>query len=249
MTYTDRARRCGRAASLPLLTLAAALGAQAAPADVPTRPATDADRVGARPVATGLARTGFIAEHVVRDPEDGLVRQLTRVEFSVHGRRITQIGGAGQRLVINDDLQRLWMIDRRRRVVHEVPLVARADAPSNDGARPDAAPAARPGSAFDLAPCEGATVADPRDSTWRGRPVTLARCTDARGETLSVQAFDPEAGVVVRVERADGTVEELRGIEPLAFGPEHFVPSPALREVGIEELLRGAPAVARYEER
>ena len=235
------------AAPLTLLALVAAFGAHGVRADGATR--ADPATLEGRPEATGLARTGFIAEHVVRDPEDGLIRQLTRVEFSVHGRRITQIGGAGERLVVNDDLQRLWMVDRRRRVVHEVPLVRSVDGASSSATDVAATPAARPGNVFDLALCTHADVTDPGDATWRGRAVVRADCAGADGEVLSVQSFDPDAGVVVRVERADGTVEELRGIEELAFGPDHFVPSASLREVSIEELLGGAAPVARYAER
>lgn len=232
--------------------LVAAPAAPAAPVDaVDATPSAARDRVDDARQGSGLALTGFIAEHVVRDPEDGLIRQLTRVEFSVHGRRITQLGGAGERILINHDLERLWLIDRRRRVVHQVPLTVGTDArgSGSDAEVRSASQDARPGHVFDLSPCSEAVQLDAIATTWRGRPVTLARCVDGDGTLLSTQTFDAEAGVVVRIERTDGGVEELRGIEPLSFGPDHFLPSPTLREVGVEELLGGAAPVARYEER
>ena len=211
-------------------------------------PSQAAEPVAARDagrVASGRAASGLIATHLVRAVEGGPVLRRARVEFSARGRRITQ-PGTGQRIVVNGAQERVWFVDRHRRVVHEVPLVASA------GAKGDADREAAAGAAFDgghpfaSTLCEGARADGLSAVRWWGRPVERATCV-GDGGTSSVQTFDPEAGIVVRVV-ADGRVEELRDMEFVALAPELFEPSASLREVGIGELLGGAPPVADYVE-
>ena len=240
-TMQARSRRAARTSSrtrarLPAL---AALCAAACPVPGATTHATTP--------ATGLVATGLSAEHVVREREDGPAVALSRVQISAHGSRTTMLGiargetyaGSAQ-VLANDALERLWLIDLRRRIVHRVPLVPGDGAPDPDGAP------ARPGEVFAFAPCEGLRAGEPQASTWRGRAVSVHACSDAAGAVVSHQAFDADAGIVVRVVAGGGTVHEVRAIRALELDPERFVPDESLREVELEELLGGPAPLATY---
>ena len=234
-TLQARTRHAARARIRTLVPALVALGAAAH-----ALPAAAAS-------ATGLVATGLVAEHVVREREDGPAVALRRVEISAHGSRITSMGIAGgepyrgsAEMLASDALERLWLIDRRRRVVHRVPLV-----PGDGASRPDDAPA-HPGEVFAFAPCEGLHAGEPEASTWRGRAVSVHACSDDAGETISRQAFDADAGIVVRVVAADGGVHEVRSMRALALGPERFVPDASLREADLAELLNGPAPLATY---
>ena len=226
-----------RAAPLLAVVLAAAIGS------VEAAEPSDAD---ARTRLGGRAAEGLIATHLVRASPDGPVLRRTRVEISRHGRRVTR-PDTGERVVANDDLERLWFVDRERRVVHEVPLVASGGGSARSVSGLPGRHAPPLGEVLAPAPCDGARAVGAAPASWRGRPVVRATCDrGARGEP-SVELFDAEAGVVVRV-LAPGRVEELRDLEFVRLPAERFVPSASLRPVGLRELLEGAAPVAGYVE-
>ena len=238
--------RAWRAAAI---AVGAVLAGGAGAGDPPAPEATGASR-GVEPTVV----TGLVAEHVFRDAEDGPIVDLRRVQTSAHGMRATSMGirdgepylGASE-LLASDALEALWLIDRHRRVVHRVPLVA--GDPAADGSS-DAPPApGAPGGVFTRAPCEGAHAVTVGPSTWRGRAVTLHDCLDASGEPVAREAYDAAAGIVVRSVARGGAVEEVRAIRALALGPERFVPAETLREVGLREFLEGPATLESYAER
>ena len=211
-------------------------------------------RTGARQAPVPTVVTGLVAEHVFREAEDGPIVDLRRVQTSEHGMRATSMGILGgepylgpSELLASDALEALWLIDRERRVVHRVPLVAGDPAADASPGAPSA-PGAH-GGVFARVPCEGAEAAEVGASTWRGRAVTLHDCLDPSGERLARQAYDAAAGIVVRSVERGGAVEEVRAIRALALGPERFVPSGTLREVGLREFLEGPSALESYAER
>lgn len=193
------------------------------------------------------ALTGIVAEHVVRTGPGGRIVDLRRVETSAHGTRTLSMGmrdgepylGTNEWLV-NARLQRLWLIDRDRRVVHRVPLSA--GEPASGG------PAAEPthGKVFAPAPCGDLHPVEVGADTWRGREVVAFDCEDTLGRALSRESLDVDAGIVVRVVPGDGPVSEVRAIRARELGPERFLPDDSLREVGIREFLEGPAPLAEY---
>lgn len=201
------------------------------------------------PTATGLALTGLIAVHEVRIREGAPAHERSRVELDGHGRRITQLGaGAVQRIVVNVDEDRVWLVDRARRIVHEIPFVRPADVEATPALPGPLLQSSDEGAVLDASPCAGLHATAVTPVTWRGRAATSATCVGPLGERRSVQTFDARAGLVVRLVANDGTIDELRDIEPMRFAPEHFVPAASLRPVGIRELLGHVAPVASYRE-
>jgi len=54
--------------------------------------------------------------------------------------------------------------------------------------------------------------------------------------------------IVVREERFDGSIDELRRIESANFSENHFFPSEKLRKTDLRELMLGTPEIGGYSE-
>ncbi len=199
------------------------------------------------------ATTGMVAIHRTRRHATAPAVERARVELSAHGRRITELGpGAVQRILVNADEARIWLVDRGRRIVHEVPLVRRASTPVRPvpgPVIPDHARAGAPGAqVFSTVQCEGLHATRRRSGTWRGRTVRTATCREPLGRIASIQDFDEVAGIVVRVRHRAGHIDELHGIRRFDFAENHFRPAASLRSVDIDELVGEPAAVATYAE-
>jgi len=197
------------------------------------------------PVAGAVVSTSppsISARHVVLHEPSRIELARARLEFSSAGLRVRQQGADGMMELVRDFAgKRLWLIDRERSVVHEVPL---------ENALHEVVTTVGVGRGLMAGvPCAGRENRLEGQGSWRGQAVELWRCLDSRGATESVEMFGLEWHLVVRVSTPDGRVEELRDIRARDYGPAHFHPAARLREVDKLEFFFGAPEIGLFDDR
>ena len=192
----------------------------------------------------------LVAEHFRHHVPSGTELVRVRIELSPDGFRATERANGRQLEIVQDFVaERLWFVDRRRRVAHEVDLDELAS-----GASEPNLPAAS--GLLDTTPCAGGVARSLGDAVHHGRapspppppPPSGWECRSANGERIALEWMDVALGIVVRRRTPDGIVDELRDIRELAFGAGHFSPSSRFRDVDERELVRGAPALAAFDE-
>jgi len=183
------------------------------------------------------------AEHVSRHAPSDTEFARRRIELSPAGLRVRERAGGDDLEMIQDFVaKRLWFVDRRRGISHELPAELWSSPPPDDGAVPT-------GGLLGTEPCAGHARRAGRRGEWRGRRVESWRCLDAGGETIAREFLDRRHGIVVRRQTADGLVDELRDVRAREFDTGHFSPPPRSRAVGAREFARGAPAIGPFDER
>ena len=192
--------------------------------------------------AADAAPPSITAVHVRHHVPSGTELVRVRLELSPEGFRGTERAN-GRRLEIVQDFaaERLWFVDRSRRVAHEVDLDGLAS-----GASEPAAPAAS--GLLGTTPCAGRAAHALGDAVHHGRTVSGWECRDVDGERTALEWMDVAFGIVVRRRTPDGIVDELRDVRERTFGAGHFSPPSRFRDVDARELVRGAPALAPFEE-
>ena len=203
--------------------------------------------LAANPESPFPALPSIVAEHVrLHVPSDTELARV-RVELSSAGLRATESGRDTDLEIVQDFIgERLWFVDRARRVAHAPALLD----DGGDGAAGGDTPLVDPdhGSFLGVEPCGSEVPRGAGSGSWRGRTVDVWRCPDTDASIAAIVFVDREHGLVVRRETADGIVDELRDVRPMRFAPGHFVPPARFRRIDERELLRGAPTIGDFRE-
>ena len=210
------------------------------------------------------------ARHVTVHEPSGTTLRDVEIELSPAGLRVRDSGPEGSNEMLQDFVgERAWLIDRRRKVVLELPFF---DAPNSIGegasTNPEPGPSDDPPSTAEQTPDRNADDTSVRggflgrepcldrdaraegNGTWRSRPVDVYSCLGADGRSVeAVEFIDHEFPVVIYREDGDGRIDSLQDLRSRVYGESHFVPEATLRPVREHEYFFGAPPIGSFEER
>jgi len=186
----------------------------------------------------------LVGEHSIVDTRTGTVLLSARVEVSELGMRVSNRLD-GRQVIANFALGRYWLIDRSRRLVHEVPLsITDRASPRHDEA-PDANGHLAAG-VFSTGPCLTSLVGESKPGRWRGRRVAIVDCLDERGILLARDYYSSDLGMVIRSVDLDGIADEFRSIERLPLDATRFLPPSHLELVDLTTFSTPAAPLQRY---
>lgn len=204
--------------------------------------------------APPLREIGLRAEHVVLQRGSDQLLEQSSITLSAHGIRIEHRYN-GLAIFANYRDNELWLVDRWRRVRHQVPVTfvdTSADAsPSHLAAATDSllvqarTDLLDDGFMSDSA-CAGMRELGQFDASWRGRPVSISTCARVDGSPMVRHWFNDELGLVIRTMDTKGHINELRGIQSASFPDDHFIANSLFRSVDIREFLSGSESLAVF---
>ena len=180
------------------------------------------------------------AIHVNRhEPSDQEIMRA-RIELSPYGLRVTELGQhASQEMLQNFVTEQGWLIDRKRRIFHELPL-------TSDPMGPMLNP--HSGASFlGHKPCGNLKASAAEPGLWRGRTVDAVRCIDVAGQEQAAELLDHYYKIVVYRRDKHGYIDELQDLQNRQFESDFFFPSSEYRSVDKREFFTGAPALRSYE--
>ncbi|MGQ7848689.1 hypothetical protein ACUNV4_29605 [Granulosicoccus sp. 3-233] len=202
----------------------------------------------------------FTAIHRLWHEPSDTVLDEARLVYSQWGLRAEQLADdSGNVFIANHAEDAFWFLDRKRRLVHEIPVVV-SDSSAEEGESDVAGPpiaGARPGppesapgvlSVVQLEPCKGMVKVSLGDSVFQGRDVHRWSCL-IDGERFEEHWFAADPGVVVRMASRDGFVRELTEIHERHASAAYFRPPSHYRSVEIEELINPAVPISSYVEK
>ena len=185
----------------------------------------------------------FSARHIRR--HEPTQRELIRtdIELSPEGFRVRQaVQGDRHREMLQDFVNNeAWLIDRKRRIAHRLPVEDDADSESlhpGDGA-----------SFLSQSPCgKLLSAVHEGQGVWRGRRVDTWYCKDAENVTQTIEFMDQIYGIVVLRRTATEQTDELINLQEREFPKDYFRPNLEYRVVSRQEFFGGVPEIKRYEE-
>ncbi len=226
------------------------LSIEAAKPVVPTR----YDIAAIEPVVPTLP--GIVAEQITFSRNSSAITARASVQLAPDGMRISETGSSRRlEYVHNFTTQQIWLIDRSRAIKFELEInqhsMDRSTTSDDSNIR------SNPDGQGVLVPQRGLLSGDPcidmqpkyvGESKWRGSDVSVWHCIGADGQWLSTQYYSLFWRIVVREERSDHIIEELRSISPAKFDANHFFPKNKYRDANLRELLHREQTIDRYSE-
>ena len=186
------------------------------------------------------------AVHVSMPANTETVVSKSRVQFSPDGMRVLEShAGSKLEIVQNFVTNQVWFVDKQRSIVHELALLQResVDKTLDDISLAEGEP--QPG-LLSAEPCIDLEPLQIGLSTWRGQSVSVWHCLDHSEQLYAKQYFSLAWNIVIREQRNNGIVDELRNIETANFSVDHFFPSKKFRATDLRELLLGSRGISRY---
>lgn len=185
--------------------------------------------------------------------------ESVRIQVASHGLKVRQLlGSSGASIILNAEVDQLWLADDQRRVYHTLPLaesidIAVAGRPlaaqadenviqSNDelaGVTSDFMPFVQ------FEPCLEMDGVQTSEVLIHGKSLQLWACS-VEGQLIETQWFDTALSLVVKGVSEDGFSSELSDIQEVDLSVEHFYPPSGYRLVSIEEFMNSADGINAY---
>ena len=190
------------------------------------------------------------------EPSDTLLDEA-RITYSSQGLRVEQlIGDSGNVFIANYAEDALWFLDRKRHLVHAIPVIESPVVATDEATDPamvgavqnQPTQASRVFSKIQVEPCEGLEKVSLGSSVFQGRAVQRWSCL-FDGESVEEHWYTENPGVVVRIATRDGFVSELTEIHKRHAASAYFRPPSHYRPVEIEELINPAVPISSYIEK
>ncbi|NND89212.1 MAG: hypothetical protein HKN42_00010 [Granulosicoccus sp.] len=192
----------------------------------------------------GLQLRSFSALFRVVHEDSGTVLDEASVLSSELGVRVDQLHeDSASTFIANYAEHQIWFMDRRRQLVHQLPveLVQHDEADGIESVQH------APAGFIHHAPCGGATGRLQGNEMIHGRLVQRWICT-LPDQSVDTQWYSTTHSLVLRARTVDGVVSELTDIRERTPKPESFRPPSHFRRVGIEELLNPIVPISSYVE-
>lgn len=201
---------------------------------------------GGSSVQTLESLPSITAVHVSIPSNTETVVSKSRVQFSPHGMRVLQLhAGSNFEIFQNFVTDQVWFVDKQRSIVHELELLKQegVDKTIDDNSLAAGEPQS---GLLSAEPCIDLEPLQIGLSTWRGQSVSVWHCLDHTEQLYAKQYFSLVWNIVIREQRNNGIVNELRNIETANFSVNHFFPSKIFRDTDLRELLLGSRGISRY---
>lgn len=198
--------------------------------------------------------TSFTANYELRHQPSREIIARYRMTISENGFRFDQQGeGVKSSVILNSQLDKMWLLDRSMKHYHEVPIrVASATVSANSPVeksgtdeRSDYTEALMAGF-IQFSPCNGMSPRRLPGTDSESPTMQVWECL-IDNKVIEKQWFDREHGVVVRSESFDGMVATITDIQTILLGVEFFQPPSAYRNVALETLMPRNQPLVEYE--
>ena len=208
---------------------------------------------------THLPAHEFSATYQLMHVASQTLLESVRIQVASHGLKVRQLlGPSGASIILNADIDQLWLADDQRRVYHTLPLVNSIDiadaereaveqageniVKSNDevaGVSNDFMPFVQ------FEPCLQMDGVLTNEVLIHGKSLQLWACS-VEGQLIETQWFDTVLSLVVKGVSEDGFSSELSDIQEVNLSVEHFYPPSGYRLVSIEEFMNNADGIGVY---
>jgi hypothetical protein len=183
---------------------------------------------------------------------------ITRFKIMIgeDGLRIDQHGeGAKGSIVLNNRLDKMWLLDRELKIFHEIPLqVTIEDSSSNPSIvnqtndEENTLEAEYFAAFIQLKPCSGMQSERLLNSDNDSDNMQIWLCKIDH-KIVEKQWFDIELGLVVKSESFDGLVAAITDIQELTKRVEYFKPPSKYKLVTLAEIISTSQPLNNYEEK
>lgn len=179
------------------------------------------------------------AIHVKQHEPSSQEIMRARIELSPVGLRVLELGSDATFIMLQNFLtEQGWLIDRKRRIYHELPLTSDPMGPMPNPVSDS--------SFLGHKPCVNLTSSNAEQGVWRGRKVDAVRCFDGAGQEQAAELLDHVYRIVVYRRDRQGYIDELQDVQSRKFEQGFFLPPDDFREVEKREFFHGAPALRAY---
>ena len=186
----------------------------------------------------------FTAQYQLKhQPSDEVIARYL-VTMGDDGVRIDQRGqGASASIILNTRIDKMWLLDRRLNIAHEVPLQVKADFNESKMTGPegfekfDQPDVIESLAAFiQFQPCAGLIAKQIANTNGEPDNIQLWQCSYG-GDVIERQWFDASYGLVVRSDSFDGMQTTISNIQNVYVGAEYFSPSSEYQLSTFEDVL------------
>lgn len=212
------------------------------------------------PAKPAESSTLLSARYQYRHQPSGTLLDEADILLGEHGMRIDQrIDGSANSFIVNYTSSTAWLLDRRRRLLHTIPLKPEPVDVSTDASAdvsldvsPDVStsshmvPVGIPGF-IQSTPCNGLEAQQDATQLWHGRLVQRWSCF-LHEELLEEQWYASSLGLVVRSLDTNGFISELTEIRSQPMQAGQFRPPSHFQSVSLESLMDPALPIAVYVE-
>lgn len=163
-------------------------------------------------------------------------------------------GGAGS-IILNNRLDKMWLLDRKLKLFHEVPLLVNNSETASEKliSKKNSSEEINLESEYfaafiQLKPCSGMNPERVLDAE---NTVTNTQIWECRvgGKIVEKQWFDIKFGLVVKSESFDGLVATITNINDIAHAVEYFEPPSNYRLATLDEIISISQPLSYYEAR
>lgn len=209
-------------------------------------------------VAAGSAHSSpsLMANYqLTHQPSQEIIARF-RIMIAQDSLRIDQQGeGSAGSIILNNRLDKMWLLDRKLKIFHEVPLqvetaeTSSIDSPSGQGDRKGNNLEAEYFAAFiQLKPCSGMISERVANSQNDETKAQIWACR-LGSKIVEKQWFNVDHGLVVKSESFDGLVATITDISDISNVVEYFEPPSNYRPVTLNEIISISQPLSYYEER
>ena len=188
------------------------------------------------------------------EPSQELLARF-RIMIGEDGLRIDQHGeGAKGSIILNNHLDKMWLLDRRLEIFHQVPLQLKTVENSSDisavnevSGEESESPTEYFASFIQLEPCGGMISERLQDTEKTSSNIQLWQCR-IDGNLVEKQWFDVDYGFVVRSESFDGIVATITDIRKIPQAAGYLEPPSNYRLVSLQEIVSISQPLSNYKE-
>ncbi|MFT6876612.1 MAG: hypothetical protein ACJAZF_002731 [Granulosicoccus sp.] len=176
-----------------------------------------------------------------------------KITIGEEGLRIDQEGEGGTgAIILNNYLDKMWLLDRNLKIFYEVPLQVKNDSSSsyfstrNETSGEESKLETKYFAAFiQIKPCSGMSSERLLNSENDSADMQIWLCK-IEGKIVEKQWFDIEYGLVVKSESFDGMVAKITDIKKFTQAGKYFEPPSKYRLVTLDEIVSISQPLEKY---
>jgi hypothetical protein len=192
--------------------------------------------------------------HLSHEPSQEIMARF-KIMIGEDGLRIDQQGeGAKGSIILNNRLDKMWLLDRDLKIFHEVPLQVKTEDSSlissteNQTSDDEGTSEAEYFAAFiQLKPCNGMQSERLPIYENDSDDMQVWQCK-IDNKIVEKQWFDIEHGLVVKSESFDGLVARITDIQEVSNRVDYLKPPSKYRLVSLAEIISTSQPLNNYEE-